>query len=157
MTILEIGDDAPKFELQITENTQITLSDFKGKFVVLYFYPKDNTPGCTMQAKDFTCMEKEFKDLGVEVIGVSRDSLKSHDKFKDKYNLYFNLGSDPEGKTCEQYGTWVEKSMFGKKYMGIQRATFLIDKDGKIAHIWPKVSIKGHALEVLNTVKAAIS
>ena len=121
--------------------------------MVLYFYPKDDTPGCTLEAIDFNELLSEFSKLNAIVLGISRDDLTSHDKFKGKYNLKFNLGADKEGMVCSSYGVWVEKSMFGKKYMGVNRATFLIDKQGRIAHIWPKVSVEGHAREVLNRIR----
>jgi peroxiredoxin Q/BCP len=153
MTQLKIGDKAPEFSVKISEDKNLTLKDLKDKFVILYFYPKDNTPGCTIEARDFNSYLGDFKSLNTEIIGISRDSLKSHDKFCNNHGLEFTLGSDEEGKTCEKYGVWVEKSMFGKKYMGINRATFLVNPDGKIAHIWPNVSVLGHAKDVLKKVK----
>jgi peroxiredoxin Q/BCP len=129
------------------------LEKLSGKFVVLYFYPKDNTPGCTIEARDFNSSMSEFKALNAEIIGVSKDDLKSHNKFSDKYILQFDLGSDIEGKMCVDYGVWAEKSMFGKKYMGITRVTFLIDPKGQIAYIWPKVSVMGHAKAVINKLQ----
>ena len=153
MSNLKIGDKAPEFLVKISEDKEYSLEELKGKYVVLYFYPKDNTPGCTLEAMDFNELLQDFQVLNTMVLGVSRDNLKSHSKFKDKYNLKFNLGSDVEGETCSKYGVWVEKSMFGKKYMGVNRATFLINTQGKIAHIWPKVSVEGHAREVLNKIR----
>ena len=153
MKELQIGDVAPDFNVAIAEDKNISLSDLSGKYVVLYFYPKDSTPGCTSQAKDFNALLPEFKKLDVEVIGVSKDSLKSHDKFKDLYDLQFHLGSDIDCDLCKDYGAWAQKSMFGKKYMGINRTTFLIDKVGKIAYIWPKVKVKGHVQEVLEQIR----
>lgn len=153
MKELVVGDVAPDFKISIGENKQISLSELAGKYIVLYFYPKDNTPGCTVEARDFNSLLPEFKKLNTEIIGVSRDSLKSHDKFRNLFGLKFHLGSDTESSLCQQYGVWIEKSMFGKKYMGINRASFLINKEGKIAHIWPKVKIKGHAQEVLDKIK----
>ena len=120
---------------------------------MIYFYPKDDTPGCTLEAKDFRDMMKDFEAANTVIIGVSKDSVKSHDKFKEKYCLPFPLGSDEDGSVCEAYGTWVEKSMYGKKYMGIQRDTFLIDRTGKLAKIWRKVSVDGHAKSVLDAAK----
>ncbi|MFK7968447.1 MAG: thioredoxin-dependent thiol peroxidase [Rickettsiaceae bacterium] len=153
MSNLKIGDKAPEFLVKISEDKEYSLEELKGKYVVLYFYPKDNTPGCTLEAMDFNELLQDFQVLNTMVLGVSRDNLKSHSKFKDKYNLKFNLGSDVEGETCSKYGVWVEKSMFGKKYMGVNRATFLINTQGKIAHIWTKVSVEGHAREVLNKIR----
>lgn len=153
MKELVVGDVAPDFKVSIGENKQISLSELAGKYIVLYFYPKDNTPGCTVEARDFNSLLPEFTKLNTEIIGVSRDSLKSHDKFRNLFGLKFHLGSDTESSLCQQYGVWIEKSMFGKKYMGINRASFLINKEGKIAHIWPKVKINGHAQEVLDKIK----
>ena len=150
MSELQVGDQAPDFKVAIAENKNLTLSELKGKYILLYFYPKDNTPGCTVEAREFNALLPEFKKLGAEIIGVSKDSLKSHDKFKSLFDLNFHLGSDIECELCQKYGVWVEKSMFGKKYMGINRASFLIDKEGKIAHIWPNVKVNGHAQEVLD-------
>tara|TARA_B110000503_G_C7159519_1_gene418969 strand:- start:1479 stop:1952 length:474 start_codon:yes stop_codon:yes gene_type:complete len=153
MTELMIGDKAPEFAINIADNSILTLEKLSGKFVVLYFYPKDNTPGCTIEARDFNSSLPEFKALNAEILGVSKDDLKSHNKFSDKYNLQFDLGSDIEGKMCVDYGVWAEKSMFGKKYMGITRVTFLIDPKGQIAYIWPKVSVMGHAKAVINKLQ----
>jgi len=150
MSELKIGDQAPDFKVAIAENKNLTLSELKGKYVLLYFYPKDNTPGCTVEAREFNALLPEFKKQGAEIIGISKDSLKSHDKFKSLFDLNFYLGSDAENQLCQKYGVWVEKSMFGKKYMGINRASFLIDKEGKIAYIWPNVKVNGHAQEVLD-------
>lgn len=149
---LEAGDKAPNFKLMMTGDKQITLKDYAGKHVVLYFYPKDDTPGCTKEAQDFRDLKVKFDKKNAEIIGVSKDSLKKHDKFQDKYDLNFTLGSDEEGDVCEQYGVWVEKSMYGKKYMGIERATFLIDPEGKIQQVWRKVKVPGHAEEVLAAI-----
>ncbi|MFM9890992.1 MAG: peroxiredoxin [Rickettsiales bacterium] len=152
-TALEVGDTAPGFSMSSTASTQ-TLAQYKGKkHVVLYFYPKDDTPGCTLEAKDFRDLSKEFAKADAVVIGVSKDDMKSHEKFCAKFDLNFALASDADGTVCDAYGTWVEKNMYGKKYMGIQRATYLIDKTGKIAAIWPKVSVTGHAAEVLKAAK----
>ena len=153
MKELIIGDKAPEFSINIADNSILTLEKLSGKFVVLYFYPKDNTPGCTIEARDFNSSLPEFKALNAEILGVSKDDLKSHNKFSDKYNLQFDLGSDIEGKMCVDYGVWAEKSMFGKKYMGITRVTFLIDPKGQIAYIWPKVSVMGHAKAVINKLQ----
>ena len=153
MSKLVVGDKAPEFSIVIAENKSLTLEELQGKFVVLYFYPKDSTPGCTVEAKDFNSLLAEFTNSGAEIIGISKDNISSHDKFRSKYDLQLTLGADIEGKLCEDYGVWVQKSMFGKKYMGINRATFLIDPEGKIAYIWPKVSVAGHAKSVLNKLK----
>ncbi len=150
---LAVGDKAPGFDLPADGGKNISLSGLKGKNVVLYFYPKDDTPGCTVEAKDFRDNIKEFEKLGTVILGVSKDSVDSHDKFKKKFCLPFALLSDT-GTTCEDYGVWGEKSMYGKTYMGIARTTFLIDKTGTIKNIWPKVKVDGHVLEVLSAVKA---
>ena len=151
---LQIGDTAPDFTLSTDGNGNASLAQFKGKKnVVLYFYPKDDTPGCTMQAQGFRDKQADFAGADTVIIGVSKDSCKSHDKFKNKYSLNFQLASDESGETCNLYNTWVEKSMYGKKYMGIQRDTFLIDKQGKIAALWRKVKVEGHVKEVLKAVK----
>ncbi len=148
MTDLKIGDPAPDFDLPRDGGTQIKLSDFKGQKLILYFYPKDDTPGCTTQACGFNENLKAFKSLDAAVIGISKCSVKKHDKFVAKYDLNFPLASDDNGDTCELYGVWGEKSMYGKKFMGITRTTFLIDEDGKIAHIWPNVKVKNHIEDV---------
>ncbi len=153
MSDLKTGDKAPDFTLPTDGGGTVKLSDFKGQPVVVYFYPKDDTSGCTQEACDFRDGLSAFKRLKVAVIGISRDSVKKHDKFKEKYELNFPLASDEEGEVCARYGVWVEKSMYGRKYMGIARATFLIDEDGKIAHIWHKVSVTGHVEDVLKTLK----
>ena len=150
---LNVGDNAPAFDMAASNDKRVSLSALSGKNIVLYFYPKDDTPGCTIEAKDFRDMMKDFEAANTVIIGVSKDSVKSHDKFKEKYCLPFTLGADEDGSTCEAYGTWVEKSMYGKKYMGIQRDTFLIDGKGIIRHIWRKVSVDGHAKEVLEAAK----
>jgi peroxiredoxin Q/BCP len=147
MSQLNIGDIAPKFNVSGFKS-----EDLLGKVVVLYFYPKDDTPGCTIEANEFTANQKIFDQLGAKVIGVSKDSPESHEKFKNKYCLTFDLISD-DANLCEAYGVWVQKSMFGKKYMGIERSTFLIDRNGKIAYIWPKVKVNDHALEVIDKIK----
>ena len=149
---LKINDNAPNFVANSTGG-EIKLSDLKGKNVVLYFYPKDDTPGCTIEAQDFTKKIKSFADLDCVVIGVSRDSITSHNKFIEKYNLKFDLLSDEATEICQSYGTIKEKSMFGKKYMGIERSTFLIDKLGKIIKIWRSVKVKGHIEEVLKELR----
>jgi len=150
----EAGVAAPTFTVTDDQGNTRSLAEFSGKAVILYFYPKDDTPGCTTEAKDFRDLYPEFQKAGAEVLGISKDSVKSHDKFKCKYELTFPLLSDESGAICDSYGTWVEKSMYGKKYMGIQRATFLIDKTGVIRQVWPKVSVTNHAADVLKAVKA---
>lgn len=154
--MLQIGESAP---LTITVQNQIgedvSLEDLLGKPVVLYFYPKDDTPGCTKEACEFRDYNEDLEKLGVQVIGVSADSVKSHVKFIDKYQLSFPLWSDPEKKLIEAFGVLVEKSMFGKKYMGIARSTFILDEDGKIIQVWPKVDPRVHAREVLDFLQKA--
>jgi peroxiredoxin Q/BCP len=151
---LETGAKAPEFSLPGDNGETITLSDFRGKAVVLYFYPKDDTPGCTTEAKDFTVMADDFAEAGAVVIGMSKDTAAKHDKFIAKHELKVRLASDEDGATIEAYGVWVEKNMYGRKYMGIERATFLIDGDGVVRQIWRKVKVKGHAEAVLDAVKA---
>jgi len=149
---LEIGIKAPDFTLPTDGSGSVTLSALKGKKVVLYFYPKDDTSGCTAEACAFRDSFPRFKKMDATVIGISRDSIASHDKFKKKYELPFLLAADTEGKVTEKYGVWVQKSMYGRKYMGIERATFLIDEKGTIEQIWHKVKVPGHADEVLKAV-----
>lgn len=151
---LDPGMTAPDFSLPGNGGETISLSDYRGKKVVLYFYPKDDTPGCTTEAKDFTALADEFAAAGAVVIGMSKDTAKKHDKFIDKHELKVQLASDEEGKVIEDYGVWVEKSMYGRTYMGIERATFLIDEKGVIREVWHKVKVKGHAQAVLDAVKA---
>ena len=153
MTIVP-GDKAPDFTLATDGNGKVTLSKLKGKKVILYFYPKDDTSGCTAEACGFRDNLPKFGRTDATVIGISRDSVASHDKFKKKYDLPFILGSDEDGKVCEAYGTWVEKSMYGRKYMGIERATFLIDAKGVVRNVWRKVKVAGHVEEVLAAAKA---
>jgi thioredoxin-dependent peroxiredoxin len=129
-------------------------SDYRGKKLVLYFYPKDDTSGCTKEAQEFSALSAEFSKAGAVVVGISKDSEKSHSKFIAKYDLKVALGSDESGDVCEAFGVWVEKSMYGKKYMGIERSTFLIDAHGKIARVWRKVKVPGHAAEVLAAAQA---
>lgn len=153
MTDLATGDKAPEITLPRDGGTSVSLSDFAGQKVVLYFYPKDDTPGCTTEAIGFTEMATEFAAAGAVVLGVSKDPVKKHDKFVAKYELGIALLSDEDGDVCERYGTWGEKSMYGKTYMGIERATFLIGADGTISHIWRKVKVPGHVDAVLAAVK----
>jgi len=152
MTTLQVGDKAPEFALS-AQSGPIGLSDFQGKALVLYFYPKDDTSGCTREAQDFSALAGEFEAAGVHLLGVSKDSVASHAKFIGKYDLTIHLASDPEGQTVETYGAWVEKSMYGRKYMGIDRSTFLIGPDGTLAQVWRKVKVPGHAAEVLDSAR----
>ena len=151
---LQTGEPAPPFRLPRDGEGEITLSDYAGKALVLYFYPKDDTSGCTREAADFNALMPAFRDAGAEILGVSPDSARSHDSFKAKHGLDLALGADETRETCEAYGVWQEKSMYGRKYMGVERTTFLIDRAGRLAEIWPKVSVKGHAEAVLAAVKA---
>lgn len=152
MTAVTEGAPAPDFSLE-TADGPVSLGDFNGKAVVLYFYPKDDTGGCTKEARAFTELGPEFAKSGVAVIGVSKDSIASHKKFAAKYDLGVKLGSDPQGEVIERYGAWVEKSLYGRKYMGIDRSTFLI-ADGKVAKVWRKVRVPGHAEAVLAAAQA---
>ena len=145
----DVGDTAPAFTLPRDGGGDVSLSDFVGKQVVLYLYPKDDTPGCTKEAIGFTDMVAEFDAAGTVILGVSKDSVKKHAKFVAKHDLKIALLSDEEGDVCERYGTWVEKSMYGKTYMGIERATYLIGADGKVAQVWRKVRVPGHVEAVL--------
>jgi peroxiredoxin Q/BCP len=148
------GQTAPDFSLPRDGGTTVTLSSLRPGKVVLYFYPKDDTPGCTLEAQDFTARLADFTAAGATVIGVSKDSVQAHDKFCKKHGLGIVLVSDENGQTCEDYGVWLEKSMYGKIYMGIERTTVLIDGAGQVARVWSKVSVKGHADEVLAAVQA---
>jgi peroxiredoxin Q/BCP len=146
---LDVGDKAPDFTLAADGGGKVSLKALKGKTVVLYFYPKDDTPGCTAEACAFRDQLPDFSKVKAAVVGISRDSVASHDKFKKKFSLPFPLASDEDGKVSEAYGTWVEKRMYGRKYMGIERSTFLIDGNGVIRNIWRKVKVDGHADDVL--------
>ncbi len=152
MSILKVGDKAPAFKLQDDMGKTVTLEDFKGKKLVLYFYPKDNTPGCTQEACDFNEGLAKIKKAGAEVVGVSADSIAAHQKFKTKYNLGFRLLSDESKVMLESYGVWQEKSLYGRKFMGIVRSTFIIDEKGKIQMIFPKVKVAEHFEEVLQAL-----
>ncbi len=154
---LQIGDLAPSFGSWEDSHRTQTPQDLSGKWIVLYFYPKDNTSGCTKEALDFKDLYPEFSALDCCILGISKDSLSSHEKFRSSFSLPFPLISDPTGSVCEAYGTWVEKSMYGRKYFGIERSTFLLNSDHKIVHIWRKVKVPNHAQEVLNTLQAALS
>ncbi len=153
MNELNAGDKAPDFDLPTDGGGRVKLSDLKGQSVVLYFYPKDDTSGCTSEAQGFTAAAAEFKTAGATVIGVSKDSVKSHDKFKAKYDLDLILASDETGEMLERYGVWVKKSMYGREYMGIERVTVLIDANGAIKQIWRKVKVPGHVDAVLKALK----
>lgn len=148
------GADAPDFTLPATGGRTVSLASLKGTPFVLYFYPRADTPGCTKEACAFQEGLPDFSKLGVTVIGVSKDSMKALEKFAEKYTLQFPLASDPEVKVIDAYGAWQEKSMYGKKYMGIERSTVLVDANGKVAKLWPKVKVAGHAEDVLKAVKA---
>ncbi|MBP0440999.1 peroxiredoxin [Tianweitania sediminis] len=149
MAELQIGDIAPDFELPRDGGGTMSLQALRGRPVVLYAYPKDDTSGCTAQAVDFTTLKPAFEQKGITVVGISPDSAKKHDKFKQKHGLDVDLIADEEKTTLQALGVWKEKSMYGRKYMGVERSTFLIDKDGRLAQIWRKVSVPGHAQEVL--------
>ena len=151
---IEAGQMAPDFTLPRDGGGTVTLSGLRPDAVVLYFYPKDDTPGCTLEAQDFNARQAELAAAGTTVIGMSKDSVKSHDKFCKKHGLGIVLASDEAGHTSEDYGVWLEKSMYGKTYMGIERTTVLIDGTGKVAQVWNKVSVKGHADEVLKAAQA---
>ncbi len=151
---LDIGDKAPDFTLATDTGEPASLKALKGQNVVLYFYPRDDTPGCTKEAINFSAAKTKFTKTNTVVVGVSKDSVAAHGKFRTKHDLKVELGSDPDGATIEAYGAWVEKSMYGKKYMGIDRSTILIDSKGKIAQIWRKVKVEGHVEAVLEAVKA---
>ncbi|MGO4527105.1 peroxiredoxin [Microvirga sp. 2MCAF35] len=151
---LTIGTKAPAFSLPATDGREISLDGLKGRKVVLYFYPKDDTSGCTLEAQNFQALRNEFAAAGTEIIGVSPDPLKSHDKFRAKYGLDFALASDEAKTMLNAYGVWVEKSMYGRRYMGVERTTVLIDREGNIAQVWNKVKVPGHALEVLKAAKS---
>ncbi len=153
MSNLEIGMEAPDFELPKTNGGNVKLSSHKGQKIVVYFYPKDDTSGCTNEAQQFSALIADFAASNTLVFGVSKDSMKSHEKFKTKYGLEFDLISDEELFAANAYGVWVEKSMYGRKYMGLERATFLIDEETKISKIWRKVKVTGHAAEVLSACK----
>lgn len=154
MTELTAGDKAPDFALPASGGATVSLSQFSGKPLVLYFYPKDDTSGCTVEAVDFTKLSADFAAIGATVVGVSPDSVKSHDKFAAKHSLSVLLAADEEHAALEAYGVWKEKSMYGKAYMGVERSTFLIDGSGKIAQVWRKVKVPGHAEAVLKAAQA---
>jgi len=151
---LSVGDPAPAFTLPADSGKTLSLSDYKGKAVVLYFYPKDMTPGCTIEANDFTSLADDFKKAGAVVIGASKDSPERHDKFCEKHGLKVRLVSDADGALCDAYGVWKQKSLYGRTFMGIERTTFLIDGAGIVREIWRKVKVKEHAAEVLEKAQA---
>ncbi len=151
---LDVGDSVPSFKLPSSSGKDVSLSDFKGKKIVLYFYPKDDTPGCTTEACDFRDNLKNYEDVNAVIIGVSKDALNSHDKFIKKYNLPFELLADEEGKLLDAFGVWKEKSMYGKTFLGVERSTFLIDESGKIVKAWRKVSVPNHVATVLEEAKS---
>lgn len=152
--MLEVGQKAPDFNLLDENGDDMSLSTFKGKNIVLYFYPKDDTPGCTKESIAFSGLKDEFEANNTVILGASKDSVKKHQNFIKKHDLTIKLLVDDEGKLCEDYTVWVMKKLYGREYMGIERATFLIGTDGKIKNIWRKVKVKGHAEEVLETVKS---
>ena len=152
--MLEIGQKAPNFSLPNENGDLISLNDFKGRKLVLYFYPKDSTPGCTTEAKGFTALVADFEAANTVILGASKDSIKRHQNFINKQDLKINLLSDEEGVLCEAYTVWVLKKLYGREYMGIERATFLIDEDGMIQNIWRKVKVKGHVDAVLEAAQA---
>jgi peroxiredoxin Q/BCP len=152
--MIEEGKAAPAFTLTSDAGDKVALSDFKGKYLIVYFYPKDNTPGCTIEAQDFNKARAQLQKLGATVVGVSKDSLESHCKFRDKYALKFPLLSDPEGKTIEKYGAWGEKVLYGKRSLGIIRSTVIVGPDGKVKKVSPKVKVNGHVDAVIDAIKA---
>ncbi|WEK39605.1 MAG: peroxiredoxin [Candidatus Brevundimonas colombiensis] len=149
----EVNDPAPALDLPADNGGRVSLAALRGRPAVVYFYPKDDTTGCTREAQDFTALAPDFAALGVPVIGVSRDTVKKHDRFKAKYDLAVVLASDEDGAACEAWGIWVQKTLYGREYMGIERATFLIDAEGRIARVWRKVKVADHAAAVLEAVK----
>ncbi|MDH7568142.1 MAG: thioredoxin-dependent thiol peroxidase [Armatimonadota bacterium] len=151
--MLEPGHTAPDFELNDSEGKKVRLSDLRGRRVVLYFYPKDMTPGCTQEACDFRDRYADIQATGAVLLGVSPDSERSHRNFAEKHSLPFPLLSDPEARVCEAYGVWQEKSMYGKTYKGVERSTFIIDEEGKITHVWRRVKVAGHGDEVLAALR----
>ena len=148
------GHPAPALDLPTDGGGRVSLDALKGRPAVVYFYPKDDTTGCTREAQDFTALAADFAGLGVPVIGVSKDTVKKHDRFKAKYDLAVTLASDEDGAVCEAWGVWVEKTLYGRQYMGIERATFLIDRDGVVRRVWRKVKVPGHAQEVLSVAQS---
>lgn len=153
MTTLDVGNPAPDFTAPTNDGGTLTLSSLQGKAVVLYFYPRDDTPGCTKEAQGFTDMAADFEKAGAEIVGVSKDTAAKHDKFRAKYDLSITLVSDAESDICERYGVWKEKKNYGKTYMGIERSTFLIGPDGVVRNVWRKVKVPGHVEAVLEAAR----
>jgi thioredoxin-dependent peroxiredoxin len=151
---LSVGDKIPDLTLPANGGREVAFKDYKGKKLVVYFYPKDNTPGCTQEGQDYRDLYKQFQKAGADIVGISKDSVKSHDNFVAKYEFPFTLLSDTEGKACDAFGAIVEKSLYGRKYMGIDRCTWLFDEKGKLRQVWRGVKVKGHAAAVLDAVKA---
>jgi len=149
----EAGDKAPEFDMAADGGGRVALKDFEGQNLILYFYPRDDTPGCTKEAIAFTGMKADFEAANTAIVGVSRDTVAKHEKFKTKHDLEIALGSDEDGKVCEDYGVWVEKNMYGRTSMGIERSTFLIGPDGVIKRVWRKVKVAGHAEAVMEEVR----
>lgn len=154
--MLEVGQEAPDFTLSCDDGEVVQLVRLRGRPVVVYFYPKDDTSGCTAEARDFSTLADEFHAIGVDLIGISPDSIASHQRFKKKHGLAVRLASDPEKVAATAYGVWVEKSMYGRRYMGVERSTFLIDSTGRIARVWRKVKVGGHADDVLEAVRGLV-
>ena len=154
--LLTQGSSAPSFSLQRDGGGTITLEQYRGRKLVIFFYPRDNTPGCTKEAKGFSELREEFSQAGTDIIGISADTVKRHENFVAKQDLKIPLGADPELETLKAYGVWAQKSMYGRKFMGIVRTTYLIDQNGKIAKVWPKVKVKGHVEEVLLACKSRV-
>jgi len=152
--MIDVGATAPEASFELADGSRARLADWHGKKLVVYFYPKDDTPGCTNEAKAFSALAADFERAGVAVLGVSKDSVKSHAKFIAKYDLKVALAADTDGSVCDAFGVWVEKAMYGKTYMGIERATFLIGADGKVTQVWRKVKVPGHAESVLAAATA---
>ncbi|MGQ0698743.1 MAG: peroxiredoxin [Panacagrimonas sp.] len=151
---LAVGDKIPDITLPANGGREVSFKDYKGKKLVVYFYPKDNTPGCTQEGQDFRDLYKQFQKAGADIVGISKDSVKSHDNFVAKFEFPFTLLADVEGKACDAFEAIVEKSMYGRKYMGIDRCTWLFDDKGELTQVWRSVKVKGHAAEVLEAVKA---
>lgn len=154
--MIDTGDRAPDVAFERPDGSTAKISDYRGKPLVLYFYPKDDTPGCTREAQDFTALAPDFAAAGAAVLGVSRDSAKRHANFAAKYDLAVDLGSDADGAVTEAFGVWGEKKLYGRIYMGIERATFLIDAEGRVAQVWRKVKVPGHAEAVLEAVRSLV-
>lgn len=155
--MVEVGDQVDGIAYPRGDGASGNLSDFSGKPLVIYFYPKDDTPGCTTEAKDFTALAEGFAKVGTHVIGVSKDTAAKHEKFREKHALTVDLVADVDGALCERFGVWVEKSLYGRAYMGIERATFLIDVSGRVVQVWRKVKVKGHAESVLAAAQAIVT